>query len=250
VLQQRMRVSRGAIESATWEPEKAARILRGTAFLAGASEGLIRALARIARWRAYAAGQRAFRKGDASDALLVVVAGRLVISSPSPDGNEVILNIIRPGQVVGEIGAIDGGPRTADATAAEPTQALQVMARDVRALLDADPSFGYALLLVLCARLRQTTALVEDAILHDLPARLVHRLQALAAACGRPEPRSASVRIDHALTQEELGDSIGVSRVSVSKQLNAWRARGLLDFGRGFIVVHGMDRLEAAVLER
>jgi CRP-like cAMP-binding protein len=245
VSEQWVQGSRGAIAGAKGEPEGAARILRSTKFLADASEGAIQALARIARPRTYAAGQRVFQKGEASDALLAVVTGRLLISSPSSEGNEVIPNIIRPGELAGEIGVIDGGARTADAAAAEPKQALVLLRREFLPLLRSEPSLSQSFLNLLCARIRQTTGLVEDAILEALPARLLHRLQALAATCGRPGSSHGSIHIAHALSQQELGDTIGASRVSVNKQLNAWRAQGLLDFGRGFIVVHDMARFEA-----
>jgi CRP/FNR family transcriptional regulator, cyclic AMP receptor protein len=197
--------------------------------------------------RRYPTGQRVFRKGDPSDALLIVTAGRIVISSLSPEGTEVMLNIIDPAEVVGEIGLLDGGPRTADATAVRDTRALVLMRRDFLPLLETEPSVARSMLLLLCARLRQTTCFVEDAVLQTLPARLLHRVQTLARSYAHSEAGSPDLRIEHGLSQQELGDSIGASRVSVNKQLNAWRAQGLLEFGRGFIVVHDLARLDAAV---
>jgi CRP-like cAMP-binding protein len=160
----------------------------------------------------------------------------------------VILNIIGPGELAGEIGVIDGGARTADAAAAEPTQALVLPRQDFLPLLRSEPSLSHSFLTLLCARIRQTTGLAEDAMLEALPARLLHRLQALAASFGRPGPAYGSIHIEHGLSQQQLGDTIGASRVSVNKQLNAWRAQGLLDFGRGFVVVHCMQHLEEVVL--
>jgi CRP-like cAMP-binding protein len=159
----------------------------------------------------------------------------------------VILNIIGSAEVVGEIALLDGGPRSADATAVRHTRALVLSRRDLMALLESEPSVTRSLLLVLCDRLRRTTSFVEDAVLQTLPARLLHRVQTLARSYGRAEVGRLGLRIEHGLSQQELGDSIGASRVSVNKQLNAWRAEALLDFGRGFVVVHDMARLEAAV---
>lgn len=227
----------------------AARILRAVSLFDGSSERIIDRVARIAHARIYSAGQVVFRKGDPSDSLLIVLFGRIVISSLSAEGNEVMLNIINPHEVVGEIGLLDGGPRTANATAARKTRALVLLRRDFLPILEAEPRAARSMLLLLCTRLRQTTAFVEDAVLQTLPARLLHRVQALARRYGYAAPSGSGLRIEHGLSQQELGDSIGASRVSVNKQLNAWRARELLTFGRGFIVVHDMARLEACVRE-
>lgn len=225
------------------------RILRAVALFDGSSERIIDRVARIAHARSYSAGQVVFRKGDPSDSLLIVLSGRIVISSLSAEGNEVMLNIIDPTEVVGEVGLLDGGPRSANATAVRDTRALVLLRRDFLALLAAEPTAAHAMLLLLCARLRHATSFLEDAVLQTLPTRLLNRVQALARRYGRAVVDGPGLRVEHGLSQQELGDSIGASRVSVSKQLNAWRARELLDFGRGFIVVHDMTRLEACVRE-
>ncbi len=216
----------------------------------GSSERTVNQFARIAGARGFSAGQTVFRQGDPSDWLLIVITGRVAISLLSAEGAEVLLDVIDPAGVVGEVGLLDGGPRSANATALRDTRALVLMRRDLLPLLDTEPSAARALYHLLCARLRRTTSLVEDALLLPLGARLLHRVQALARAYGRVEVGSSDLRIDHGLSQQGLGDSIGASRVSVNKQLNAWRAQGLLGFGRGFIVIHDMPRLEAAAESR
>jgi len=227
------------------EVEDPTAALRGVSLFSGSSERTLGRVARIARRCRYAAGELVFQEGDPSEALLIVLDGRIVISLLSPEGSEVMLNIIDPAGVFGEIGMLDGGPRTANATAVRDTNALVLLRRDFLPLLDADPGPARSMLLLLSARLRRTTSFVEDAVLETLPARLLHRLQALAHSYGGLG--SSGLRIEHGLSQQALGDSIGASRVSVNKQLNAWRDQALVDFGRGFIVVHDMVRLEAAV---
>jgi CRP-like cAMP-binding protein len=225
------------------------RALRSAAVFRDLSEGALQRVARIAHRRTYPAGQTVFFAGDASDSLLVVHAGRMAVCSLSPEGGEVILNLIDPTQLVGEIGLIDGGPRTANVRAVRDTQALLLMRHDFLPILESEPSATLSLLLLLCARLRQTTSFVEDAVLETLPVRLFRHIGWLARRYGRAEAGGARLRIEHGLSQQQLGDSIGTSRVSVNKQLNAWRTRGLLDFGRGFIVIYDMAGLEATLHE-
>jgi CRP-like cAMP-binding protein len=222
-------------------------MLRFVPLFRGLSDRAIERLVPLVQLRRHRADQMVFRKGDAGDSLYIVVTGRILVSSLSTEGAEVILNIINPTEVVGEIALLDGGPRTADATAASDTSTLVLLRRDFLPLLEAEPSAALSMLLVLCGRIRQTTSFVEDAVLLSLPARLFHRIQALARAYGRVDERTSQLRIEHGLSQQELGDSIGASRVSVNKQLNAWRAQSLLEFGRGFLVVRDLSRLETAV---
>lgn len=225
----------------------AAHILRATSLFSGASEATLARVARLARRRAYPSGQRIFRAGDASDALLVLESGRVAVSSLSQEGNELMLNIIDAVDVVGELGLLDGRPRSANVTALRDTRALLLPRHEFVPVLESEPRVAHAMLLLLCGRVRQTTRFLEDALLESLETRLLHRLQALARVYGRADPSGLDVRIDHGLSQQEIAESIGTSRVSVNKLLNAWRSRGLIDFGRGFVVVHGMAGLEESL---
>ncbi len=101
---------------------------------------------------------------------------------------------------------------------------------------------------VLCERLRQTTAFLEETLFLEVPERLFSRLADLAIHHGISDGQR--VRIDHKLSQEELGQSIGASRESVNKQLHDWESQGLIDFGRGYVLVHDMTTLGAAALRQ
>jgi CRP-like cAMP-binding protein len=204
-------------------------------------------VADVAEGRTYRPGQPVFRQGDPTNELLVVVYGRVAVSLISPGGNELIVNLIDPVQVVGEIAFVDGGPRTASGYCVRETRALLLPRRTLLPFLEREPTAAHALLLILCARLRQTTAFAEDLALKRLPSRLLARIEFFARRYGRMEA-DGSLRIDHGLSQRELGDSVGASRVAVNQQLNAWRIQGHLEFGRGFVIVHDMARLEASLL--
>lgn len=124
--------------------------------------------ARLAQRRTYPAGQAVFRAGEPSDELLVVLSGRFAVSLLSPDGAEVMLNLIDPVQIVGEIGFIDGGPRTANGVCVRETRALVLSRRTFLPVLESEAGALHALLVLLCGRLRQTTAFVEDLALGRL----------------------------------------------------------------------------------
>ncbi len=176
-----------------------------------------------------------FQRGDSGDAMMAVARGRVKICCHSSEGKELILNIIRPGEVFGEIALIDGEPRTADAVALEVCDLLVLYRRDFLAFLDGHPRVAERLLWVLCQRLRRTSAQLEDTLFCDVPARLARCLLHLAQAFARPTPTGICINIK--LSQQQLGAIAGITRESVNKQLGLWQKAGWIAMTRGYITV-------------
>src|SRR5215831_2230402 len=84
-------------------------------------------------------GEQIFAKGDPGNSMMAVLKGRITISAPSPDGRQVVLTVMREGDVVGEIALLDGHERSADATAATDVELLTVPRRSLLALLERRP---------------------------------------------------------------------------------------------------------------
>ncbi len=81
-------------------------------------------LASTVRTRRYRRGEVIFHQGDPGDALHIILSGRVKISSPSETGVEAILATLRPEEFFGALALLDGAPRSASATAVEPTETL------------------------------------------------------------------------------------------------------------------------------
>jgi CRP/FNR family transcriptional regulator, cyclic AMP receptor protein len=112
------------------EPTKKRSLLSRHFLLAQlAPEELDRVL-QVAGERRFKNGQVIFQKGDPGTSMMAVLEGRVRIGAYSEDGKEIILNIVEPGQVFGEIALLDGKERTADATAMGPTNLLVLDRRD------------------------------------------------------------------------------------------------------------------------
>src|SRR5579864_4017833 len=100
--------------------------------------------------RPYAEGSVIFSQGDPGDALYGVVTGKVRISASAPDGKEMFLNIMEPGDTFGEIALLDGNPRTATASATALSELL-IIARDpFLGLLQREPALSVHLLRLLC----------------------------------------------------------------------------------------------------
>ena len=96
--------------------------------------------------------------------MMVVVRGRVKVCSHSEDGKELVLNLINPGEVVGEIALLDGADRTADAVTLTETELLVLERRDFVPFLQRHPDACMRLFAVLCERLRKTSELLEEAL--------------------------------------------------------------------------------------
>ena len=197
--------------------------------------------------RRYPKGTFIFHKNDEGSSMMAVLAGRVRIGNVSLDGKEVMLNVIGPGEIFGEIALLDGKPRSADAVALEDTTLMVVERRHFLPFLLRNEGMVQRLLTVLCDRLRRTSLALEEIALFDLPARLAHVLAKLAEDYGRPIPREngGGIRIDLKLSQRDLSTLVASSRESVNKQLRIWRASGAIDQRDGHLVVLKPQVLEA-----
>jgi CRP/FNR family transcriptional regulator, cyclic AMP receptor protein len=208
--------------------EKSA-VLAHHAFFEGASGAVLNRLAMHAREVRYAAGQPIFRKGDEGVGLFAVLSGAVKISVPSPDGRELVLRLVSGNEIFGEVALLDGGPRTADATAAARCHLLFLDRRDFLAVVKEEPSLAIKLLALVSDRLRQTSEQVEELTFEAPAIRLAKALIRLGRLQGTADAEKPQIRI----TQKELGRTVGLSRETTNKCLNEWALDGVLKIEKG-----------------
>ena len=183
-----------------------------------------------------------FRRGEPGRAIYVVEEGWIKIALGSPDGREVTLALLGPGEFFGELAVLDGQPRSADAVALEPCVLLVLLRDDLRRDLVARPRIAVELLAVLSRRLREADGVIADAAFLDVPGRLARTLLRLADAEQRDDQAEGTL-IAPRLTQVELAGLVGATRESVGKWLGAFEERGLIRRHGGRIAVLRPDEL-------
>lgn len=196
---------------------------------------------RLARTTHHGARHVVFREGEPGDHLLVLLRGRVKVSLVSADGKEVILSLLEPGDVFGEMALLDGEVRSASVTTMEDSTFLTVGRGDFLAFLEHTPSVALKLLAALSRRLRATNELVGSLSFLGLAARLARVLLNLMQQYGRIGERGIVISLR--LSQEELGNLAGVSRESINRQLRAWVDAGYIDISHGNIVVKQADAI-------
>jgi CRP/FNR family cyclic AMP-dependent transcriptional regulator len=199
----------------------------------GLSPATIQQIASLSVRRSYSEGSIVFSQGDPGDALYGVVTGRVRISASAPDGKEMFLNIMEPGDTFGEIALLDGNPRTATAGAMATSELLIIMRDPFLGLLQREPTLSTHLLRLLCQRIRWTSGLAEDSALLAVPARLARRVLSL----GKMHGHQTLEGVHLAISQEDIARFLGISRQVVNQYLQIWKANGWVELGRAKMTI-------------
>jgi CRP-like cAMP-binding protein len=190
-------------------------------------------------------GSTLFAQGDAADAVYAIVEGdgQVRIGSIDHRSKGMMVAILRAGDVVGEIGVLDGGARTADAVVIGHLRLLRIGRAAFMSAMHEEPAIAIELARMLAERLRRTFALLEDASFETLEVRLARQV-AYMARTGVRRP-GQGVRLPGRLRQADLANLLGATPRSIITILNAWRAAGMVayDTERAWLTVLDETRL-------
>ncbi len=220
--------------------------LRSCALFRGIDEPTLALVAQSLHLRRFRRQEVVFHQGDPGDSLYVIESGRVKIVLPSTEGDEAIIATLQRGDFFGELALLDAAPRSATATAIEPTRALVLTREPFLRLVDTQASLRNALLAALTTELRRLTRHVEELHFLDLGGRLAMRLARLA---WEADPTASEVRLGWPYTQSDLAAMIGGTRQSVNRLLGGLVADGLVRFEGDAIVIRDVGKL-AAIAER
>ena len=197
-------------------------------------------LCRYAKHSTLKRGATIYAKGDPGNSLVAVISGTVKISVSSADGRSAILNLIGPGEILGEVAVFDGQARTADCTANTNCEIFIIDRREFLPFVRSQPALAMKFIELLCTRVRWTSDQVEQVILQNLPGRLASALIRLTEK-HKLEPAGRTI----AVTQQEISEMVGMTRESINKQLRAWAARKWVRLEHGAIVVLDAKPLQA-----
>ncbi|MBC8188556.1 MAG: Crp/Fnr family transcriptional regulator [Proteobacteria bacterium] len=186
-----------------------------------------------------------FSKGDPGNQLYGILSGSLKVIAPGSDGKDVIFTLLGPGDIIGEIALLDGQERSASAVAVEETEVLTLHRRELIPFLEGHPHAAIGLAGVLAAMVRRLSERAEDRQTMPLAGRIAKRLLALAEKHGKRPIVGGPVEVR--LPQQDLADLVGTTRESVNKQLRAWSIEGIVELGRGRVILKRPEALEAVV---
>ncbi len=174
-------------------------------------------------------GQAIFARGDPGDYIYLVAEGRVRLSVLSVDGRALSYNHASLGKVFGDIATLDGGARTADATALTRVRMVTLSRARLMRLIETKPAVARAAIDLLCGRLRTTSEQLEAIALHSIEGRLARYLLSAARNPSSPRAEAGRVRINLGMSQTELALLLGASRQRVNAALKELQKLGAID---------------------
>ena len=162
-------------------------------------------------------GQTLFVRGERATGLYLVAEGRVRLAIATEDGRELSFRHATAGELLGEIAALDGGTRSADATALNSVTTYRLDREDFRRIWIARPELSERLISFLCGRLRDTSGQLESIALHAMHVRLA-RFFLVAIGDRKPVP-GKRLPLDLGMSQSELALLLGASRPKINEAL-------------------------------
>lgn len=201
------------------------------------------ALGRYGRLRTYPARTALFHQGDPSRHVLILMAGWVKITSVSRGGSEALLALRGPGDILGELAAVDGGPRSATVTTLMPCRVQAVDGERFVEAVTQLPEIALALIRHLANNLRESDGKRLEYMAGTSSGRLAGLLLDLAARHGRHTAEGLVIELR--LTQRELAAAAATSREAVARAVRMLRQRDVIRTDRGRVIIIQPDVLRS-----
>ncbi|MEM8632296.1 MAG: Crp/Fnr family transcriptional regulator [Pseudomonadota bacterium] len=212
-------------------------MLPKTGFLSDASPELLDLLEELSKEVRLKPKETLFEKDDPGDAVFAVISGSLETSVLSSDGRRLVLDVMKPGALFGEIALFDPGPRTATIIAIEPTTLRRLKNSDVVAAISESPRLAQDMIKLAGQRMRSMSNQIGDQVFLALSTRLARKILHLT--------QDGDDVLEHlTMSQAYLADFVGATREAVSKTLSEWSKLGIVSRSRRDIQIHDREALE------
>jgi CRP/FNR family cyclic AMP-dependent transcriptional regulator len=205
-------------------------VLKSVPLFGSFPEDQLRALSTMVTRRQAPRGTAIMHEGDPTDALYIVMSGRLKVMMGEADGKEVILGIIGQGEFFGEMGLIDDNPRSATVIAIEPCDLLVVSKRAFKKCLNENLSLAMAVMRVLVQRLRTADRKIGSLAMLDVYGRVARLLLDMS------ENVNGQKIVTRRLSKQDIARMVGATREMVSRVMKDLETSGYFEV-RGSTIV-------------
>ncbi len=197
-------------------------VLRNVPLFSGLDETELDRLSRVAGRRRAGRGEQVVRAGESADALLVLLTGRAKVTNFDEEGREIILAWLGPGEFFGEMGLIDGSPRSASVVAVENCELLTIGKSEFQRCMQDNFQVALKLMQILVRRLREADRNIESLALLDVYGRVARLLLNLS------EEQGGKRMVKQKISKQDMARMIGASREMVSKVMRDLEVGGYI----------------------
>ena len=206
-------------------------LLRNVPLFSMLSEVQLQLLTQVLSRKAYPKNSTIIAAGDPTDAMYIVVSGRLKVVMSDKEGQEVILAILDQGEFFGEMGLIAQAPRSATVTTIEPCELLTITRADFTKCLQGNFDLTMNVIRGLVKRLREADKKIGSLALMDVYGRVARLLLETA------ETIDGQKVITKKLTKRDIAKMIGASREMVSRVMKELQTSGRIEVRAGEILL-------------
>jgi len=182
-----------------------------------------------------------FHQGDAADLFYVLMAGQVKLTQLTSDGNQQLMRLIQPGEMFGGIAALGNATYPASAQAAQDSTALTWHTDTILQLMETHPRVALNTIHHLAQRVQELQQRNLELATERVERRIAHVLLRLVRASGRKA--ETGILIDFPLSRQDIAEMSGTTLYTVSRTLNAWQQKGLVEIGRERVLIcnpHGL----------
>ncbi len=195
----------------------------------------------------YDKGQYIFREGDTAEWFHIVQEGSVKCIKSSPDGRDMTLKVLTPGDLFCcEAAVFDGSPHPGCAKVLDQATILRIPKKRYLEILKRNPDAALHVINYLAERLREAQEQAKAMVFHKAERRLSSILFALAQKAGVPDPEG--IRLKTRLTRRDLADMAGLTVETATRIIGRFKAEHILFGTAKRIIICDMDRLQALAL--
>ena len=207
-------------------------VLKNVPLLASFPDDQLRVLTAVVNRRSIPRGTVVMAAGDPTDALYIIISGRLKVMMGDSDGKEVILSILVAGEFFGEMGLIDDHPRSASVVSIEPCELLAIARRDFNRCLAENFEMAMAVMRGLVRRLREADRKIGSLALLDVYGRVARLLIDMS------EDVDGKKIVTRKIAKQDIAKMIGASREMVSRVMKDLQVGGFIEMRGSSILLH------------
>lgn len=206
-------------------------------------DGDLDALLSQALSRRIGIGEAFFEQGAPATHFYLLVNGRLKVTQVTPDGQQIIVRVVHPGDLFGFAKALRRMDYPGTALAAIESLALCWPTELWPQFIDRSPHLAVSALNTIGQRLEEAHTRIREMSTEEVERRVAHTVIRLSRQAGKAEGNG--VRIDFPISRQDIAEMTGTTLHTVSRILSAWESKGLVEGGRQKLLVRDIRGLQA-----
>ncbi len=205
------------------------------------SKAKMESLSSVTFMHNFAKNQPIYFAEEPSNSIFFLKKGRVKLTRMSPDGKEMIVALVNPGEVFGEMAIVEDGNRTDTAYALDETMICAISKDDFHGFVEENPELNPKVTKLIGLKLRQFSEKVEDLVFRDAPTRVVSFLLTLAE--GQGKKIGDEIFVKPFLTHQDIAELTACTRQTVNTILTDLRENGIIHFDRKKLIIKNEKKL-------